>query len=346
MNVLARRVKPFRGGIVFCIVCAAIAGCGGGSDDESRPAPESSVMQQAVARHALPYSRLGITAIVASPDGKSLAVAHSDGRVSLLDAVSRSEVRQLAGAAGRAAAGLVFSADGRYLVTVGRDSSAQVWNVDTGTASMTLRGHEQPLRAVSASGDSSLVATAGEETRVMLWDGATGRLQRALSGPTDFVNAVSVSRDGQWVASGDASARVLVWNANTGKLVNSLRGHTGEVNAVVFSPDARTLASAGEDGKVVVWQLTGGQGSTVLQGSGPSIRSLAFSSDGQVLAAGGVGGKVTLWDMASRKVLSESSASAGAVNALAFGTGDRSELLFADGHSGLLAMSVSRLSAR
>ncbi len=346
MKFWARRVRRLGGEAIAAIALAVISGCGGGSDEQPQADPAGTEAQQAAVRHALPYKRVGVTAIVASPDGKSLAVAHSDGRVTLLDASSHSETKQLIGPGDRMAAGLVFSADGHYLVSVDRDSGARVWNVETGATRLTLRGHEHPLRSVSASGDSSLVATAGEETRVMLWDGVTGQLKRVLSGPTDFVNSVSVSLDGRWVASGDANARILVWNAATGRVVSSLRGHTNEVNAVAFSPDGHTLASAGEDGKVIVWQATGGQGSTVLESGGASMRSLAFSGDGQVLAAGDADGRVRLWDMATHKVLPQSSVSGSAVNALAFGTGDRSELLFGDGHSGVLSMAVSRQSAR
>ena len=347
MKFSARRTIGLSGGTALVLVLSALNGCGGGSDESMQPeAVATASPLQAPARRAAPYRRIGITAIVASPDGKSVAVAHSDGRVNLLDATSRAETRQLIGPGDRAAAGLVFSSDGRYLVSVDRDSAARVWNVETGAASLTLRGHEHPLRSVSASADSSLIATAGEETRVMLWNGSTGQLKRILSGPTDFVNSVSVSRDGQWVASGDANSRVVVWNAATGQVVSTLRGHASEVNAVAFSPDGHTLASAGEDGKVILWQVGGTQGSTVLASSGPSVLSLAFSGDGQSLAAGGADGRVKLWDVATRKVVSESSASGSAVNALAFGVRDRGELLFGDTHSGVVAMAVSRQAAR
>ena len=347
MKLSARRTRCLSGALVPVIALAALTGCGGGSDESTQPQAAGAVVAlQAPVRHALPYKRSGITAIVASPDAKAVAVAHSDGRVTLLDAASRTETRQLTGLGDRVAAGLVFSSDGRYLVSVDRDSVARVWNVDTGAQSLTLRGHEHPLRSVSASADSSLIATAGEETRVMLWNGSTGQLRRILTGPTDFVNSVSVSADGQWVATGDASARVLIWNAKTGQMVGSLRGHTNEVNAVAFSPDERTLASAGEDGKVIIWQVNGGQRSTVLAAGGSSVLSLAFSSDGQVLAAGDADGKVKLWDIATRKIVSESSASGSAVNALAFGVRDRSELLFGDGRKGLVTMAVSRLAAK
>ena len=340
MKVSARHITCLSGGSALVLVLAMLGGCGGGSDEATpAEAPEAAATLQASVRHAAPYKRVGITAIVASPDGRSVAVAHSDGRVTLLDAASRVESKQLMGPGDHAAAGLVYTSDGRYLVSVDRDSIARVWNVETGAAILTLRGHEHPLRSVGASADSSLIATAGEETRVMLWNGSTGQLKRVLSGPTDFVNSVSVSHDGRWIASGDADSRVLIWDAATGRLVSTLRGHASEVNAVTFSPDGRTLASAGEDGKVIVWQV-GGQHSTVLEGSGASVLSLAFSSDGQSLAAGAADGKVKLWDVATRKVVSQSSASGAAVNALAFGVGERGELLFGDGHSSVLSMAV------
>ena len=348
MKFSARRVLSLSGGATLVIALGALTACGGGTDEGAQPeeAATAAATIQASARHAAPYKRVGITAIVASPDGKSVAVAHSDGRVSLLDAVNRTETRQLTGQGDRVAAGLVFTSEGRYLVSVDRDSVVRVWNVETGATALTLRGHEHPLRSVSASADGTAIATAGDDTRVMLWNGSTGQLKRVLRGATDFVNSVSVSPDGQWVASGDANSRVLVWNAATGNVVASLGAHSGEVNAVAFSPDGHTLASAGEDGKVVVWQIGAGQGSATLEGSGPSVLSLAFSNDGQTLAAGGADGKVRLWDLASRKVLSESATSAAAVNALAFGVRNRSELLYGDGHSGVLAVTVSRQAAQ
>jgi len=76
------------------------------------------------------------------------------------------------------------------------------------------------------------------------------------------------------------------------------------------------------------------------------MRSLAFSSDGQLLAAGGADGRIKVWDMTARRMLSESANSGAAVNALTFGVGDRSELLFGDGHSSVLSMSVSHQSAK
>ena len=285
---------------------AALCACGGGSDEA--PVAEASVQAASAAtaqvaqRHANAYDRTGLVAIATSTDGKMVAVAHSDGRVSVLDAASRSEIKQLSGPSTHPAAGLIFSADGRYLVTVGRDSAAQVWSTDTGTLSLTLHGHEHPLRSIGASADGSVVATGGEETRVMVWDGKTGRLKRILTGGTDFVNSVSVSPDGSTVASGDASSRILVWDVASGHLLRTLKGHAGEVTATAFSPDGRLLASAGDDGKVALWEGAGNQPSLAFDGAvntmgqggpvplgygrllvGSQIISVGFSTNNEIL---------------------------------------------------------------
>jgi WD40 repeat protein len=346
-----RRTGGLPGAAIAIAIGAALTGCGGGSDEtapaaNATPLAASAVALQAPRRHAMAWNRGGVTAIVASPDGKTVAVAYSDGRIRLLDASNRSEVKLLKGPGGSATAGLIFSSDGRYVVTVGRDSVAQVWSVDSGALRLTLSGHEHPLRSVGASGDGSVVATAGEETRVMLWDGTTGRLKRVLSGPSDFVNSVAVSADGARIASGDASSRVLVWDAATGRLQGSLHGHSGEVDAVAFSPDGRTLASAGEDGKVILWDALGGQSSVVLRDAGTPMRSLAFSRDGALLAVGGADGRVKVWDMSTRTAMLETANSSSAINALAFGVNDRSELLFGDGQSSVVSMSVPHQAAR
>jgi WD40 repeat protein len=340
---------------VVALLGVLMVGCGGGSQDEAAGSsgvalavdPAASGAQtQALKRRALSYDRNGITAIAVAPDGSAVGVGNADGRVRVLDASGTREVRVLQPQAGAATAGLVFSPDGHYLVTVSRDSVAQVWNVQTGERRFTLRGHEHALRAIAASADGSVIATGGEETRVMVWDGTTGRLKRVLSGPTDFVNALSVSADGRLLASGDAAARILVWDSASGKLLRTLRGHAGEVNAVAFSADGKLLASAGEDAKVILWDLAAGSQVQALEGQRAPVRSLAFSVDGGLLAGGGADGRVVVWDMATHTVSWDLGGSSTAVNSVAFGAGNNSQLFVGNAEDRVLSWNVSRSAVR
>jgi WD40 repeat protein len=298
--------------LVLTLSCL-IAACGGGSDDaasstsvRAAPAaldkPNDNGAAQAARRHVRSGEMKGVTALAMSRDQASVGVASADGRVLVLNSAGQ-EVKRLQGTGGSVTAGLVFSANDRYLVAVSRDSSATAWNVQTGERRFSLSGHEHGLRTVSASADGSLIATGGEETRVMLWDGSTGRLKQILRGPTDFVNSVSVSADARYVASGDANATVLVWSVATGKVLHTMRGHQGEVNAVAFSANSRWLASADQTGKVLLWDVASGRAQPALLGQQAAVRSLAFDADSNLLASGAADGKVVVWDVATRAEL-------------------------------------------
>src|SRR5205085_6496985 len=176
-------------------------------------------------RKERPYDKKGVTALIVSQTGDAVALATGDGRLSILDPDTDQEKRVLKSAGGSASAGMVFSGDGQTLVSVGRDSVAQAWLVQTGERRFALRGHEHPLRGLAASADASIIATGGEETRVMVWNGATGRLQKVLRGSADFINALAMTPDGRLLAAATADARVLVWDVASARLLNTLLGH-------------------------------------------------------------------------------------------------------------------------
>ena len=339
---------------VVASLCVVLSGCGGGSDDVApepssvalAPGAAASDVQVSPKRKVLPHDRKGITAIVVAQDGSSVAVASSDGRTRILDGSGSREIRVLSPEGSSPAAGLIFSADGRLLVTVSRDSVGQVWDVATGQRKFSLRGHEQAIRAVAASPDGSIIASGGEETRVLLWDGTNGRLKRVLRGHTDFVNSLSVSPDGLLLASGDVAGRILVWNVESGRLLFTLRGHANEVNAVAFGADSRRLASAGEDGKVLLWDMNTGQQAQSLGSKGVPVRSLAFSGDGLRLAAGGVDGRVVVWDMASLSIAQDLTASPTAVNSMAFAVADKNQLFVGTAESRITSWNLPRGAAR
>jgi len=299
--------SPWRLQVAATSFALLLAACGGADEKaaEANPARSAAATAPTEARKASadakarprPYEPTGITALAASAD--DIASASADGRVSVLDATTLGESRVLKQTPG-VIAGLIFSVGGRYLIGVGRDSTAQVWDVQTGERRYQLHGHEHPLRCIAASDDGSVVATCGEDTRVLLWDGATGKLRRVLSGHSDFVNAASVTADGRLLATGGADARVLLWDATAGQLRRTLLGHADELTALAFSGDGLVLASAGLDGKVLLWDVASGLQLRALAAQGtPPVRSLAFSRTGSLLAGGAVDGKVWVWNTES-----------------------------------------------
>ena len=353
------------------MLAGLLAACGGGSDDS---ASTSSVRAASIAlekpidnaaqpvrRHVRNGDVRGVTALALARDRASVGVANADGRVVVVNTEGK-EIKQLQGTGGSAAVGLVFSANGRFLVAVSRDSSATAWNVETGERRFSLSGQAHGLRTVSASADGSLIATGGEETRVMLWDGSTGRLKQTLRGATDFVNSVSVSADARYVASGDANATVLVWSVGTGKLLHTLRGHHAEVNAVTFSADGKWLASADQTGKVLLWDVASGRGQTALAGHQAAVRTLAFDAESQMLASGAVDGKVVVWDVATRAEVPsvegwrvgmatalQSAPAGSAVNTLGFTSGTAgtvAQLMVGHEDSQVRSLSVTNASRR
>ena len=331
----------------------SLVGCGGGADDTSEELREQPTARSQAAttdqhaqrpakfrRRARSYARRGVTAIAMAPDGSAVAVAYADGRLRLLDGEGSRDRRLIKGRGGAPVVGLVFSANGRLLVAVGRDSAAEFWSVETGERRWVMHGHEHALRSVATSADGSVVATAGDETRVMLWDGTTGKLKRIVGGHTDFVNSVSLSPTGQLGASGDADARVLVWSVSKGGLLHTLRGHADEVNAVAFSPDGALLTSAAEDGKLILWDMLSGRQIDSLQGHRAALRTLSFSADGGLLAAGGVDGRVAVWDMRTRSLVSDVAASSGVVNVVIFDRKRKNWVFVGDEHDGIAAIRL------
>jgi WD40 repeat protein len=327
---LSRRARTAAAGAMGLLVLA----CGGSSDDGATSAAELSretataLVAPRAAHSRLPRGRAwqGITAVDVAADG-NIATAFSDGTVRLETANSQATLTR---GAGTAATAVAFSADGKYLVSVGRDSVATVWSVATGARLLSLQGHEHAVRTVAVSADGAFIASAGEETRVLVWNAASGKLAKVLNGHSSFVNSVAFSADGKSVASGDAAGAVVLWNLASGAVRHRLAGHTDEVNSLSFSPDGRTLATAGEDRRVVLWNVDSGQRVQALDGHAAAVRTVAFSRDGRWLASGGEDAKVLVWDAATLALAKTLAGSATSVNALVFDGKRKQELVAAD----------------
>ena len=148
---------------------------------------------------------------------------------------------------------VAYSPDGQTLASSGSsDGTIQLWNVENGIHTKTLKGHTDMVRTLAFSPDGKTLVSGSEDDTLRMWDTNTGRMLRQLSGHSNDVKSVTFSRDGKILASGSKDASVRLWEAETGRFLPTLRGHFWEIKTVAIAPDGKTVVSA-DDRNILLW---------------------------------------------------------------------------------------------
>ena len=93
-------------------------------------------------------------------------------------------------------------------------TEVRVWEVASGRALHTLRGHRGWVARLAYSPDGKWLASAGRDRVVRLWNMGTGKGAIAFPFDAPRINAVAFSPDGKLLAAGggdDKSGEVRVW---------------------------------------------------------------------------------------------------------------------------------------
>jgi uncharacterized protein with WD repeat len=192
-----------------------------------------------------------VTALVYTPDSKTLAAASMDGSVRLWDAEATKVLRTLKTSSLELYA-LAISPDGKLLASAGSWGEVQIWDIASGQEVRVLKGHDGPVAAVTFSPDGKLLATCGYDKSIRIWDTTTWKEQRKITAELDRVTSVAFSPDGKMLASGGNVTRnwkghvngqsdvARLWEVSTGRLMRELPVRGGQV---AFAPDGHSLIS-------------------------------------------------------------------------------------------------------
>ncbi len=190
---------------------------------------------------------------------------------------------------------LMFSPDGRQLLTGHEANQAWRWNVQTGERlnEMPIFSSTNVLPRFSADGEQLLVNATG---KVHVMDWATGFITSSVQAGK-LLYEMNFAPDGRQFAVAGFGDQARVWETDTGLPFRLPMTHESGANKVVFSPDGELLATAGFDYQLRIVRAADHHPVFPAIHHSTLIEAVAFSPDSHLLAVGDVEGAVQVWDL-------------------------------------------------
>jgi len=252
-----------------------------------------------------------VNSVVFSPDEKFLLTGGSDHTARLWDARTGEEllafrghepvVNSTGGTIG--VTSVAFAPDGQRVLTGSGDSTARLWDAQTGKELLALKGHPSDVTSVKFSPDGKQLLTGSGDQTARLWDAQTGQELLALKGHTDSVTSVAFSPDGKQFLTGSGDQTARLWDAQTGKELLALKGHNDWLNSVAFAPDGKRVLTGGNDRSARLWDAQTGKELLALKGHTSEVTSVAFAPDSKRVLTGSRDNTARLWDAQTGKEL-------------------------------------------
>ncbi len=191
---------------------------------------------------------------------------------------------------------VAFSPDGKRLVATGGERVARIWDVAEQEVLLTLRGHLWMAEAAAFSPDGRLIAIAGQDGVVKIWSSSPGRERYPLG---RWTWAGAYSPDGKRLSAGGWWEHLKIWDAESGRPEVELKSLCHSALSAAFSPDGTQIVTVGTEKVARIWDAMSGDLVRVLRGHTRSVTAVAWSRDGRRIATSDLDGVVKVWDAAT-----------------------------------------------
>ena len=204
------------------------------------------------------HAKMTLTAMAVSPNDSHVATGagFADRDIRIWNAETGDLVAELVGHKAWISS-LLFSADGKSLVSASADQTARIWDIETKGTLKVFPGHHSEIWSATLTNDEATLITGTKEGKVRSW-----QVDSALQKRTYLLRRVGVDREalafdprGKFIMVIDIDRRVVLLDPQTLDVFRTLDGLGSDNERAILSHDGRFVAaSSARD--CVVYDLT------------------------------------------------------------------------------------------
>ncbi|HAS40331.1 MAG TPA: hypothetical protein DCS93_07620 [Microscillaceae bacterium] len=217
---------------------------------------------------------------------------------------------------------VIFSPNGKKILTGASDRTAKIWDVSTRKLLHTYDGYVYDVKHLAFSKDEKYLLT-GSNGQILLRETLSGKIIHHLK-HMHTLKLVGFSKDGKTFYAGYRDGVFNFWNIKTGKLIKTFKSYWN-LSSVALSPDENTVATAVKN--VELWNVNTKAKLHVLKGHDSWVRGLGFSPNGKKLFVGYLDETIEVWDITTQKLLNTFPGNIKSVTSVSF-SNDRTKVIF------------------
>ncbi len=278
------------------------------------------------------------TTVAMSADANSIAVAGTNGRVTMLDpalngvrAFAVRETPTLIDDVGfNPATGLLSTGLAERLSALAFDDTVTTWDPNEGVGVYSVGGEKEDVpdcgffhARVAFTSDGSLLAVTSHDFTVVLFDAATGQFVHQFDRLPSTALDIAFSHDDELLVATSDLGTVTVWNVADRSVAATYDAPLGGYQAIDMLPNANVMATIDLTGNLQLIDVVSGNSMLEFVEAASPARSIALSRDGAMLAAPDEDSTVSVWSTDSGIRLATLSGHADSVTDLAFSPTER-----------------------
>lgn len=190
---------------------------------------------------------------------------------------------------------IMFSPDGRIILSSSADRTIRVWNFDSGECCKILQGHSDIITCLSMSTRSQHGVSGSTDQMIRSWN---------LRSETSCVYGMTYRRSVvRCLAHSPDDSILRKWDAESGVCLVELHGHTAEIYSVSVSPSGNFVLSGSGDSSVRLWELGSNSCVQIFSGHSGTVRTICFLAGSKYFVSGSTDNTVRVWETETKRCL-------------------------------------------